>query len=164
MHYISMLNPYSIYHLYQYKYGRIYINKIINSIIKTNENYELLDFFNMAFNSVRSYCIFESSDSIVLLDFNLNGRSINDDLGIINILEATSTKDIKLIMLHNFKGTNFASNGIYNIFKSEDILFADSTEKQLELNSKVAKILYLMTDEMFRLYLHEENLLLNMFD
>ena len=107
---------------------------------------------------------FWSSDSIVLLDFNLNGRSINDDLGIINILEATSTKDIKLIMLHNFKGTNFASNGIYNIFKSEDILFADSTEKQLELNSKVAKILYLMTDEMFRLYLHEENLLLNMFD
>ena len=59
MHYISMLNPYSIYHLYQYKYGRIYINKIINSIIKTNENYDLLDFFNMAFNSVRSYCIFE---------------------------------------------------------------------------------------------------------
>ncbi len=160
MEYISMLNPYSIYHLWQFNYCRNYLNKIINSTINNKEKYELLDFFNKSFNTVRSYCIFESKNSIVIIDFNLNKRQKNNDLSIISFLEQTTEKNVYLIMLHNFKGTNFRENIIYNIFKCSDFIFLDSKIKQYEANSKIASYLYQMDSNTIKLYLHEEKLLM----
>ncbi len=156
---ISLLNPYSIYHLWQYEYSKDFINNMINSIIKSNDNYNLLDFFNKSINNVRSYLIFESNNNIVLIDFNLNGRNIDDDLGIINFLESTSNKKIYLIMFNNFKGINSSYNNIYNIFMSDNIMFADNMEKEFTYDKKIADILYTMSDELYKLYLHEEMLL-----
>lgn len=156
---ISLLNPYSIYHLWQYEYSKDFINNMINSIIKSNDNYNLLDFFNKSINNVRSYLIFESNNNIVLIDFNLNGRNIDDDLGIINFLESTSNKKIHLIMFNNFKGINSSYNNIYNIFMSDNIMFADNMEKEFTYDKKIADILYTMSDELYKLYLHEDMLL-----
>ncbi len=161
MRYISMLNPFSIYYLWQNKIGKEYITKLINSIINENGDYKLLNFFNLEHNHVRSYCIFESNNSIILLDFNLNKRNIEDDMGILNYLEVTSNKNIFLIMLNDFKGNNIASNNIYNIFKNDSFIFADNILKQYKIDKKLSEILYKMPDELYQYYLHEENLLLN---
>ena len=99
--YISMLNPYSFYYLWKCEEGKKYIQDLINSLLGKNQEYELLNFFNSTLNNVRSYLLFESNDSIILLDFNINGRDVNDDLGIINFLEASTSKKIYLIMFRN---------------------------------------------------------------
>ena len=41
MHYINMLNPYSFYHLWHFKYGKNFIIKMINSVINESDVYEL---------------------------------------------------------------------------------------------------------------------------
>ncbi len=161
MRYISMLNPFSIYYLWQNKIGKEYITKLINSIINENGDYKLLNFFNLEHNHVRSYCIFESNNNIILLDFNLNKRNIEDDMGILNYLEVTSNKNIFLIMLNDYKGNNIAANNIYNIFKNDSFIFADNILKQYKIDKKLSEILYKMPDELYQYYLHEENLLLN---
>ena len=161
MKYISMLNPYSIYHLWQFNEGRKFISKMISSIIKSNGNYELLDYYNRKLNNVRSYSIFESEDEIVLIDFNLNEREINDDLGIINFLKVSSSKNIYFILFNNYTGINTFKDNIYYIYKSDNFIFADNYKKQLLLEPSLTSILYQMDESITRLYLHEEELLNN---
>ena len=159
MDYISMLNPISFYHLWQFEYGRVFINKMINSIIGKDNCYNLLDFFNDSFNSVRSYCIFESDSNIVLIDFNLNKRVIDDDIGIVNFLESYSAKDIYLIVYNNFKGNNIVQNKIYNLFKEDNIMFADNRDKQDYYDKELSRLLYSMNNDLYQRYLHENSLL-----
>ena len=159
MNYISMLNPYSFKYLWQNECGKNYINKLVNKLLNKKENYELLDFFNTSFNSVRSYIILESDESIVIIDFNLNGRNIDDDLAIISFLEASTTKNIYLIMFYNFKGKNSFNNNIYNYFKDDSYIFNDSYDKQYQNNKTLTKYLYSMDEEYIKLYNHELELL-----
>lgn len=156
MKYISILNPFAIYHLWQDNYGKKYLSKLINSILKQNNKYELLNFYNKNYNLVRSYVIFESNNSIVFLDFNISDKKYNDDLSIINFLKVTNNKEIYFIIFNNYYGINYAKNSIYYIFKSNNILFADSFYEQYKLDSKITKILYSMSNELLDLYLYED--------
>ena len=154
-----MLNPYSFYYLWQDPLGRKYINDLINFYINNNETYQLLDFFNKSFNDVRSYVLFESISKIVLIDFNLKNRCINDDLAIIDILESTSSKKIYFILLTNIKGKNSFNNNIIYIFKDNTFLFADSYDNQYKVNKILTKYLYTINDTYIKLYNHELKLL-----
>ena len=159
MKYISMLNPYTIKYLWENDKGKNYITDYINKLLNINEKYTLLDFYNNKYNSVRSYSIFDSNKVIVLVDFNLNKRNIDDDLAIVKYLESTINKKIYLIMLNNFKGNDCFGNNIFNKFKDNSFIFANSYEKQKHLEPDITKILYLMDDETKKLYLHENSLM-----
>lgn len=153
-----MLNPYSFYQLYQTKYGQKYLNNIINSIICSNEKYNLLDFYNYSINHVRSYVIFESNNNIIFIDFNVDNKKINDDLTIIRFLKINNFKKVSFIILNNWDGINYLDKDIYYIYKTNNFLFADTYDVQLKLNNKLTKILYSMNKEILKLYLHEEEI------
>lgn len=156
-----MLNPYSLYYLWQIKIGKDYITSLINKSINSNEEYELLNFFNKSFNNVRSYVLFESISNIVLIDFNLKNRIIDDDLVIINILKKTSNKRIFFILFNNMKGENIISDDIIYIYKDDSFIFADNLAKQLSANKELTDYLYQMPNDLYKLYLHEYNLIDN---
>ena len=62
-------------------------------------------------------------------------------------------------MLNNFKGNDCFGNNIFNKFKDNSFIFANSYEKQKHLEPDITKILYLMDDETKKLYLHENSLM-----
>ena len=159
MKYISMLNPYSFKYLWESKEGKDYILKILHYYLNNKEDYKLLNYFNDNFNNVRSYLIFESNTSIVLIDFNLKHRNIDDDIAILSILEATTYKRLYFILLNNFKGKTSFNNNIWNIFKNDSFIFAETYEKQISIDKELTKHLYKMPKETYKLYLHEEELL-----
>jgi len=159
MKYISMLNPYSFKYLWLNTEGQKYIENIINDMLGIKESYKLLDFFNKTFNTVRSYVILESNDNVVLIDFNLDGRNIDDDLSIISFLEVSTTKKIYLIMFNNFKGKDCFNNNIYNKFIDDSFIYASTYEKQINVNEELTKYLYTMDSDNLNLYLHENELM-----
>ena len=128
-----MQNPYSLYQLYKYPKGRIFLNNYINRELNTNEEYILLDFYNQEFNDVRSYSIFESKNNIVIIEF------INDD-EIYKYLKKTSNKNIYLLKPDN------------------DIWIAKTRKEQEFFNKDITNILYKMNKYLIELYDHEEYL------
>ena len=163
MKYISMLNPYSFKWLWSFKEGKTYLNNIINKLLNNKETYELLDFFNDKFNSVKSYCIFESNKSVVLIDFNLILNSNNNSSIILDYLETVCNKRLYLIIFNNYKGKDIYLNHIYNSFKENNeitcFLYANSHYLQEKCNPTLTKRLYQMDNETYKLYNHENELM-----
>jgi hypothetical protein len=157
-----MLNPYAFYFLWQSAKGKNYLKNLLNEYLNCNKEYELLDFFNDNFNDVRSYVIFETDNMIVLVDFNLNKRVIDDDLAIIEVLECSTKKRIKFILFNNFKGQNSFEGNIYNVFLNDSFLFASSYDKQIETFKELALELYKMDDYYLKLYNHENELMMKL--
>lgn len=159
---ISMLNPYSIKHVWNYnEEGKKYITNLINNIIKTNEKYILLDYYNKNINNVRSYSIFKSKKHIVLIDFIYYNRNIDDDKAIITFLKNSTNKKIFAIIFNYKKGDNYVKNNFYYIYNDQSFLFQTRFNKQLKYNESITKILYKMNTEYIKLYQHEKMLLKN---
>ncbi len=142
MEYITLQNPYSIYQIYKYEYGRKFLNSFLNSKLNTNEEYILLDYYNQEFNDVRSYIIFESKNNVVLLDFKYKKEYQNE---IFTFLKKTSVKKCNLVLIDNNN-------------KDNSIWFAASKEKQTKCDKKLTNILYMMNKYLIELYNHEEYL------
>lgn len=159
---ISMLNPYSFYYLWNQD-KKDYLNKIINNILNTKDTWTLLDFFNDQKNNVRSYVIFESKESIVLIDFNFDKSDhlLKIDFPLYNYLRYLYKKKVYLIILNNFIDINHTHNNMYDIYindhnsKEVKYLFIDDYLLQLKENPDITKCLYSMDDKIYDLYLHE---------
>ena len=165
MKYISMLNPYSFYYLWNSNEGKKYLECLINNILNTNNHYKLLDFFNNSFNNVKSYIILESNNIIVLIDFNLIKDIYHEDIILMmDFLKIDKKKDIYLINFNNFKGINNITNNIHNIFNNSlyknEFIFASSILKQEKINKNLTDYLYTMNPDIIKLYKHERKLLL----
>lgn len=157
MKYISFLNTFSFYQLWNNGYKGFIID-FINKTIDNYEEYKLLDFINFEKNNVRSYLIFESNNNIVMIDFNLYNSSllVENDLSIINFLKITTSKKVSLIMFNKTNNNDLDNKEIFNInFDNNSIFFANSKSKQLKLNKGITNILYKMDIKLLGLYMHE---------
>lgn len=163
---INLLNPTTYKHLWNYKEGKEFIINLINTINNTknsSEEYNLLPFFSENLNNVRSYVIIEAKEKIIFIDFNFNNTDnlVKTDMLLINYLKLTMKKPIQLIIFNDFNGENTNIGNIIDIYKNDETykyIFSKNYKEQLELNPKITKIIYEMTEQDYQIYLHEEKL------
>ena len=160
---INMLNPYSFHYVYKSKQGKAYINSLINYILKENDTYNLLPFFNEKINNVRSFVILESDKNIVFLDFNFkqNDNLLKTNYSFYQNLRETKNKNVYQILINNFEGKYHEINNIYDIYSNTynnkifKYLYAKNYLLMYILNHKLTKTLYKMNDHDYKIYLHE---------
>lgn len=165
---ISLLNPYSFYYIYKTQIGKDYINNVINHILKTKEEYEMLPFLNENINNVRSYVILESKINVVFIDFNfkMNDNLLKNNYALFEYLKFTNNKPVYMIIINDYPGKNNEINNIYDIynnsykFKELNYLYTKGYFKQLLKYPSITKYLYRMNKEEYKIYCHE-NILKN---
>jgi hypothetical protein len=162
MNYIDIKNPYAIYYLWLSEFGKKYITNLLNSILKEDNQYSLLDTFNSSTRNVRSYLFFESEKLIVFVDFNIyeDNYILQEDLNLIKFLQKIQTKEVYLIIFNNYNGKNNHLNNIYNIYygsnnKNLSYLYAKSISEQKLINFELTKYLYQMPINFYYGYIHE---------
>lgn len=158
MKYISLMNPYSVYYLWEKGYKSFFIN-YINQLLKLEkkEEFVLRDFFNFEKNSVRSYVIFESSNHLVFIEFNMTNslKIYEDDLELFNYMKKTENKNVIFVCFNNIKGEDEILGDIYNLYIKNDIFYAKSKKKQLTYAKEMITELYKMNRKMQGLYLYD---------
>ncbi len=163
---INMLSPYSFHYLWKYEIGKQYICKLANELLNDNEEYVLLPFFNEKLNNVRSYVILESSSKILFIDFNFkkNDNLLKTDLLLMKYLKYTNKKAVKLIIINNYKGINNEIDNIIDIYNNDiksinlKFMYAKKYKDQFIINKSITNLLYKMTKEEYKIYLHEKML------
>ena len=163
---INMLSPYSFHYLWKYEIGKQYICKLANELLNDDEEYVLLPFFNEKLNNVRSYVILESSSKILFIDFNFkkNDNLLKTDLLLIKYLKYTNKKAVKLIIINNYKGINNEIDNIIDIYNNDiksinlKFMYAKKYKDQFIINKSITNLLYKMTKEEYKIYLHEKML------
>ncbi len=163
---INMLSPYSFHYLWKYEIGKQYICKLVNELLNDNEEYVLLPFFNEKLNNVRSYVILESSSKILFIDFNFkkNDNLLKTDLLLMKYLKYTNKKAVKLIIINNYKGINNEIDNIIDIYNNDiksinlKFMYAKKYKEQFIINKSITNLLYKMTKEEYKIYLHEKML------
>ena len=163
---INMLSPYSFHYLWKYEIWKQYICKLANELLNDNEEYVLLPFFNEKLNNVRSYVILESSSKILFIDFNFkkNDNLLKTDLLLMKYLKYTNKKAVKLIIINNYKGINNEIDNIIDIYNNDiksinlKFMYAKKYKDQFIINKSITNLLYKMTKEEYKIYLHEKML------
>ena len=163
---INMLSPYSFHYWWKYEIGKQYICKLANELLNDNEEYVLLPFFNEKLNNVRSYVILESISKILFIDFNFkkNDNLLKTDLLLMKYLKYTNKKAVKLIIINNYKGINNEIDNIIDIYNNDiksinlKFMYAKKYKDQFIINKSITNLLYKMTKEEYKIYLHEKML------
>ncbi|MDD4187354.1 MAG: hypothetical protein PHX04_01080, partial [Bacilli bacterium] len=111
--YISLMNAYTFYYIWNSKY-QFYIKNLINEILEEDNNYNILETFNDSTKNLRSYIFLESNNKVIYIDFNKdNNDLVLDNATIIfNYLKIVSDKEVILIIFNAFNGTNTISENI----------------------------------------------------
>ena len=169
--YISLMNTYSFYYLWDSEYKH-YLENVIKEIINQDEEFKLIETFNNTNNYLRSYIFLESENNLIYIDFNKNesNQVFDNALIIFNYLQITSDKNINLIIFNSFKGINTNINNIYQIYKNDSnnnflkLLFSNNFKEQSKSNFKnIIDYLYNLDQNFYLGYLKEEKLKENIY-
>ncbi len=126
MKYISLMNPYSIYYLWEKGYKSFFINYINQLLtLEKQEEFVLRDFFNFEKNNVRSYVIFESLNYLVFIEFNITNslKIYEEDLELFNYMRKTENKKVVFVCFNNIKGKDEVNKDIYNLYIKNNIFY-----------------------------------------
>ena len=79
-------------------------------------------------------------------------------------LKYTNKKDVKLIIINNYKGINNEIDNIIDIYNNDiksinlKFMYAKKYKDQFIINKSITNLLYKMTKEEYKIYLHEKML------
>lgn len=160
---INLLNPYIFKYLWNTEKGKVFITDLVNSIFNDNCEYDLLPFYSDDLNNVRSYVILESSKRIVFIDFNFRDGDfiVKNDLLLVDYLKMTTKKVVELVIFNDFYGNTNKIGNILDIYSNDDkykFMYSKGYKAQLKLNEEITNIMYQLTDDEYKIYLHENKL------
>lgn len=169
--YISLMNPYSFYYLWNSKF-KFHLENLINEIINEKVTYQLTETFNNETNYLKSYIFLESDNSILYIDFNheKNNYMLNYNLIIFDYLKIISNKKVLIFIFNSYEGINSNHDNIYQIYKNKNnnqflrLLLSKNFKEQNKTDLKdVLNFLYNLDDKFYLSYLREENLKENIY-
>ena len=113
------------------------------------------------------YAFFSRGKSkILFIDFNFkkNDNLLKTDLLLMKYLKYTNKKAVKLIIINNYKGINNEIDNIIDIYNNDiksinlKFMYAKKYKDQFIINKSITNLLYKMTKEEYKIYLHEKML------
>ena len=136
------------------KLNYYYLLKIIKHfLLKKNNYYKLLDYYNSDLNNVRSYAFLECKDYIVLIDFSIKD---NYNLELFNTLEVFFGKKTYLIVICNYDKES--KNNVYYYNGINTIWFAKTKREQFWYEKTITNLLYKMSEDTKKMYNHENEI------
>ena len=163
--YISLMNPYTFYYIWNSKYKH-HLENMIKEILDNDDDddFVLSETFNNDSNNLKSYIFLENDKNIIYIEFTLN----ENVLSIYNYLEVTSNKKVILVIFNSFKGKSISKSNIYYIYQNEKnnqflkLFLASNFKEQNKSELKdLLNYLYNLDEQFYFNYLREEKLKLS---